>query len=374
MSPAAAPPTILVSAGEPSGDALGAPLIAALRHRIPGITIEGCGGPRMQAEGATLVRHIDQLSAMGFVESIGAVPRHYRLFRELLARARGAPYAAAVLIDYPGFHLRLGRALRQRGIPVIQFVAPQLWAWRPGRIDLLRQAANVVASILPFEEQWFRARGVVAQFVGHPVLERPRPRPSEAAAELQVVAGQRVLSIFPGIRRGELARHWPLFRAVAVRLLNEGRCDRVLVAAVTGKAYPDAGPLELVMDRPAEVMAVGTAALVKSGTTTLDAAMAQVPHVVAYNVRWSTYRIARAMMTVDRISLVNLVAEREVVPEFWHLPVTEEQLVRSLAPLLDQESAAAKAQRLGLTRVIEALGTPGAAERVAAMVQARLGA
>jgi lipid-A-disaccharide synthase len=326
----------------------------------------------MQSAGATLLRHIDDLSAMGFVESLSAVPRHYRLYRQLLARAKEAPYAAAVLIDYPGFHLRLGRALRRRGIPVLQFVAPQLWAWRPGRIELLRRAATMVATILPFEEQWLRARGVAARYVGHPLLDQSRPAAVESGAGLQVVAGQRVLSIFPGSRAAELQRHWPLFRAVGQRLLAAGRCDRVLVAAVAGQAYPEAGPLTLIFDRSAEVMAVATAALIKSGTTTLEAALAGVPHVVAYNATWSTYRIARALMTVDRISLVNLVGEREVVPEFWHLPVTADQLEQALVPLLGGDSPARTAQRDGLAQVVRRLGAPGATDRVAALVEGML--
>lgn len=366
---ATAAPRLLISAGEPSGDALGAPLITVLQQRIPGLLVEGCGGPRMQAAGATLLKHIDDLSAMGFVESIGSIPRHYRLYRQLLARATAAPYAAAVLIDYPGFHLRLGKALRRRGIPVLQMVAPQLWAWRPGRIELLRQAASLVATILPFEEPWLRARGVPARYVGHPLLDQPRPQPAAAGVALQVVAGQRVLSIFPGTRRAELRRHWLLFRTVGQRLLQSGRCDRVLVAAVAGQDYPEAGNLELVVDRPAELMAVASAALIKSGTTTLEAALSGVPHVVAYNATSSTYRIARALMTVDRISLVNLVAEREVVPEFWHLPVTAAQLEQALVPLLDDLSGASEAQQAGLARVVELLGPPGATERTAALVQ-----
>jgi lipid-A-disaccharide synthase len=230
----------------------------------------------------------------------------------------------------------------------------------------------VVATILPFEEQWLRARGVPAKFVGHPLLDQPRPQQTGPGTDLQVVAGQRVLSIFPGTRTGELARHWPLFREVGARLLSGGRCDRVLVAAVRGKAYPDADRLELIFDRPGEVMAAATAALIKSGTTSLEAALAGVPHVVAYRATGSTYRIARALMTVDRISLVNLVAEREVVPEFWHLPVTREQLEQGLLPLLDDSTGAAQQQRDGLTRVVAALGTPGATDRVAAMVQEQL--
>lgn len=371
MSPAAAP-RILVSAGEPSGDAYGAPLIEALRRRMPGVTIEGCGGGQMAATGAALLARVEQLSAIGFLEVVSSIPRHYALYRQLVALAGSGRYHAAVLIDYPGFHLRLGRALRRLGVPVIWFVAPQLWAWRPGRLDALKAAADTVATILPFEEQWFRARGVPARFVGHPLLDHPVPVRSEAAVSLQVVAGQRVLSIFPGTRRGEVERHWPLFRAAAGEMLRQGRCDLVLAAAVRGVSYPDPGQVHLVYDRAAEVMAVSTAALVKSGTTTLVAALAGVPSVVVYRATWSTYQVAHRLMSVDWIGLSNLIADQTIVPEVWHPPVSVERVVELLPPLLDRESAEHQAQRAALGRVVEQLGQPGAADRVAALVEERI--
>jgi lipid-A-disaccharide synthase len=147
----------------------------------------------------------------------------------------------------------------------------------------------------------------------------------------------------------------------------------VLVAAVHGKAYPAPGALELIVDRPGEVLAVATAALIKSGTMTLEAALAGVPHVVAYRATGSTYRIARALMTVDRISLVNLVAEREVVPELWRLPLTAAQLEAAVLPLLNDSTGAAQQQRTALAGVARSLGAPGAADRVAALVQEQLG-
>ncbi len=310
----------------------------------------------MAAAGVQIHTPIDQLSAMGFIDVLGAIPRHLRIYRDLVRRARAGRYCLAILIDYPGFHLRLGPALRRAGVPVLYYVAPQLWAWRPGRIRRLRQAANRLAAILPFEEEWFRVRGVDTVFVGHPLLDRapgPVPKP-------QVYAGQRVLAIFPGSRAGEVDRHWPLFRDIGQQLLQAGKCDVVLVAGVSGRSYPEPGDLQILWDRPDEVMAVATAALIKSGTTTLEAALAGVPSVVCYRASGSSYRIARALMTVRWISLVNLVAGRMVVPEFWHLPIDPEAVRQTLEPLLDPASEAARQQQSGLTEVVAALGRPGA--------------
>lgn len=358
---------ILISAGEPSGDAHGGALTLALARQLHGVAFEGCGGVRMAAAGVDLVGSIEQLSAMGFLDVLSAIPRHVRLYRELIRRARTGRYQLAILIDYPGFHLPLGAALRQLGIPVLYYVAPQLWAWRPGRIHQMRRAVTRLAVILPFEQPWFASRGVDTRFVGHPLKDPERPVPPGPVGGTQVYTGQRVLGIFPGSRAAEVARHWPLFRRVAQQLIAEGRCDVALVAGVHGRAYPGAGPINVVWDRPADVMGAATAALIKSGTTTLEAAIAGVPSVVCYKARWSTYRIARALMSVDAISLVNLVAQRQVTPEFWHLPIDPGAIAVALEPLLDTGSPEHQAQCQALAEVAGLLGSPGAADRVASM-------
>jgi lipid-A-disaccharide synthase len=356
---------ILVSAGEPSGDLHGAGVVTALRARLPSASLLGCGGPLMAAAGLEVALGIDRLSALGFTEVIRSIPRHYLLLRRLLAAARAGRYQVAVLIDYPGFHLRLGEALRRAGVPVLQYIAPQLWAWRPGRIGRVRQAADRLAAILPFEAAWFGARGMDCRFVGHPLLDGARPGREQARTELRLPSQGPVLGIFPGSRDQEIRRNWPLFRDVAARMLAEGRCTTAVVAGTPGGYYPDRGQVRIVRASPATVLSAATAALVKSGTTTLEAALSGTPMVVGYRSRWSTYLIARRLMTVDRISLVNLVAGEDVVPEFWHLPVRQESLAAALRPLLDEGSVVRTTQLRALTRVCERLGVPGAAERVA---------
>lgn len=356
---------ILVSAGEPSGDLHGAGVVAALRTRKPEVPLEGCGGPRMAGAGLEILTGIDQLSTIGFIEVLRAIPRHVGLLRRLTGLARQGRYGLAVLIDYPGFHLRLGERLRRAGVPVLYYIAPQLWAWRPGRVARLRRAADLVASILPFEADWLSSRGVPCQFVGHPLLDRSWPTMESARATLGLAPGIPVLGIFPGSREGEIQRNWPLCRDVALRLLSEGRAAAAVVAGTAGGYYPEPGPIRICRSQSDVVLAASTAALIKSGTAALEAALVGTPMVVAYRSSWPTYAIARQVMTVDRISLVNLIAGADVVPEFWHLPVSARPVTDALRPLLDPESGASGQQRAGLEIVRSRLGSPGAAARVA---------
>jgi len=364
---------ILVSAGEPSGDLHGAPVVAAIKGRFPGVPLEGCGGPRMAAAGLHIRTGIDRLSTMGFVEAATAIPRHLMVFRRLVAAARAGRYRLALLIDYPGFHLRLGQALRRAGVPVLYYIAPQLWAWRPGRIRRLRQAADRLAVVLPFEAGWFQSRGVDCRFVGHPLLDQPRSGREAARQALQLPPESRVLGIFPGSRTPEIHRNWPLFREVASRMMAEGRCTSAIVAGTAEGYYPDPGSIRVFRGAPETVSAAATAVLVKSGTATLEAALSSTPMVVGYRSSWLTYVIARQLMTVDRISLVNLVAERDVVPEFWRLPVSAEAMAAALRPLLDPSSREFSVQQDGLALVRQRLGAPGAAERVAELAGELIG-
>jgi lipid-A-disaccharide synthase len=229
--------------------------------------------------------------------------------------------------------------------------------------------------VLPFEQRFFGELGLRSDYVGHPLVDRNAwPARSEARERLGIGMGERVLGIFPGSRAQEIRRLWAPFRDAARRLLDEGRCDRVLVAGTPGGNYPEPGPLEIVTGDPIPVFAASDAALAKSGTTTLEAALADVPMVVAYKVHPLTWHMFQRLRTVRWVSLVNLVAEREVVPELLQDEAEAGQLADALRPLLDPRDPITVAQREGLALVRGRLGAPGATTRVVALADELLGA
>jgi lipid-A-disaccharide synthase len=364
---------ILVSAGEPSGDHHGAQLIGALRERWPGAEIAAFGGPRLAATGAVMLRRMEPYTALGLVEVVGAIPRHLRLLGEFRRRIRRREFDLVILIDYPGFHLRVAEAARAVGIPVLYYVAPQLWAWRPGRARRFARAVDAMAAILPFEAEFLADAGIQAEFVGHPLVEAPWPSRADARSALGIAQDERVLALFPGSRGGEVRRLWPTLCEAGRRLRAAGQCDRVLVAADSAAGPPDSGAMQVHRGESALGLAAADAVIAKSGTTTLEAAMTGTPMVVVYRVHPVTAWLARRMLRVNQIGLVNLVAGRPVVPELVQEALSVDRLVAAVAPLLDRAGAAAASQREALGLVRSKLGEPGAARRVAAMAARLLG-
>jgi lipid-A-disaccharide synthase len=361
-------PRIFISAGEPSGDIHGAAVVRALRQRYPDATIEALGGSQMEQAGATLRYRMEGLAAFGVVEVVTKIRAHYRLLRALQKDFQVGRYDLVILVDYPGFHLRVAEAAHSAGAKVLYYIAPQLWAWRPERARRLAAAVNRLAVVLPFEQAFFERLGLRSDYVGHPLVDRePPPTRDQARAQLGIPAGNRVLGIFPGSRAQEIRRLWKPFRDAAQRLLKDGSCDRVLVAGTTTGAYPDPGPIEVQRGNPATLFAASDAALAKSGTTTLEAALAGTPMVVAYKVHPLSWAVFQRVRTVRWVSLVNLVAEREIVPELLQQHASAKELATQLRPLLNPADPRTAAQKQGLALVRERLGPPGASTRVVAL-------
>lgn len=363
-----APPTIFFSAGEPSGDLHAARLARALSERFPGVRMLGLGGSRLAAEGVELLADVSELAVMGFVEVVHRLPYFYRLRRRVFDALEREQVDLVIPVDYPGFNLRLARRARERGIPVLYFIAPQVWAWHASRARALARDARAVAVVLPFEEEFLRRAGADARFVGHPLVDAPSPdRPRECwAADWGLDPGRPLLALFPGSREQEVQRHLELFSAAAERVRRERPAVQVVVGAApdldrrvyAGAAWP-------LVDSATGLLRHATAALVKSGTTTLEAALAGTPMVVAYRMSPLSYRIARRVVRVPHIALANLVMGERVVPEFVQDEATPAALATALLPLLDERSPARQAMLAAFARARAALGGGGAVERVA---------
>jgi lipid-A-disaccharide synthase len=356
---------VYLSAGEPSGDAHAAAVALALRGRLPQVEIEALGGPRLEAAGARVLDRMEDFSVVGFVEALGKIPAHFRLLGRVRRACAAGRYDLVILVDYPGYHLRLAAAVAAAGVPVLYYIAPQMWAWGADRVPRLRSVRQL-AVILPFEEAFFRSHGVAARFVGHPLRDRPAPPPrATAAAALGLDPARPILGIFPGSRAQEVRRLWPIFRAAAERVRAARPEVQAVVAGTARGVYPDAGEIHVHQGDPALVFGAATAGLCKSGTTTLEAALADVPMAIAYRVNLLSYVIARRLLSIEWVGLVNLVAGAEVAPEFLQHRARPDALAAAVLPLLDASSPESRRQREGLALVRERLGEPGAARRVA---------
>lgn len=359
---------ILFVVGEPSGDLHAAKVAEALRAAEPDRPLVGVGGERMRAAGVTLIEHSERLAAIGFVEVLRHIPRHWQLLRTLKSRLASEQVGLVILMDYPGFNMRVAEAAHAAGVPVLYYITPQVWAWGADRLPKLARWVAKAAVILPFEEALLRENHIDATFVGHPLLDRASELPEPAAARiaLGLNADAPVLAVFPGSRRSELARHLAPFMAVAHELRRRQPALQVVVSAAPGITIdPSVCPYPVVRDQSFTVLRAATAGLLKSGTTTLEAAVAGLPHIVAYRTSAISYAIAKRVVQIPNIGLVNVVAGREVSREFVQDAIQPDVMADALEPLLREQDPARVAALAGLADVRSRLGTPGASERAA---------
>jgi len=370
-------PLIYVVAGEPSGDRLGAALIRALATLEPELRFAGLGGARMRGAGLAPLFDIRDLNVMGLAEVVPRLPtilgRIRQTTRDVLDRAP----AALVTIDSPAFGLRVAERVRARNpaIRTIHYVAPSVWAWRPGRARHMAQFVDHVLGLLPFDPPYMRAAGMTCDFVGHPVVEAP-PLPEGARLEFRDRAGltpdQPVLLMAPGSRAGEIRRHLPVFEPVVGTLAARHPNLAILMPLTEPVAEPiraatrswTPAPMFLAPDAPEAERRAGfaaaDAALVKSGTIVLETAAAGTPMVAVYRTSWLTATIVRRIARVDTANLVSLLAGRRAVPEFLQEHCRIPEIVRPLDAYLADPSAGA-AQRTAFAEVMTALGAGGEA-------------
>jgi len=377
---------ILVVAGEVSGDHHGAGVVRAWRSADPSVQFFGMGGSYLRDAGMTQVIDSEKdASVMGFTEVLSKLGVIIRAFKRILREVDQRKPELAILIDYPDFNLRLAKALSRRGVKVLYYVSPQLWAWRRGRLALMKKHVSLIAPIFPFEEDFYREHDLDAKYVGHPFLDRPPLEINRAAflKSLGLDSEQKVLALLPGSRIAELERLLvPMLGAL--RLLREETpgLQAVLPVAETlelarVRDLLDPGlHVSLIRGQSREVLAVADTALVASGTATVEAALSEVPFVVCYRLSALTYGMARLLVRgVKNFAMVNLIAGEQVVPELLQNEVCPERLAEEVRLLLYDQKSIDK-QRAGLRRVRDILakvdhGEKTSAERVA-MLAAQL--
>jgi lipid-A-disaccharide synthase len=378
----AAPLRVGMVAGEHSGDQLGAALIAALRARAPTLECFGVAGPKMIAAGCEAWAGADSLAVMGLAEVLRHLPRLLRLRRTLAARFTAARPDVFVGIDSPEFNLTLARRLKRAGIPCVQYVSPQVWAWRQGRARTMARDSDLVLCLLPFESEFYAAHGMRAEFVGHPLADQIPLEVDRAGARsaLGIAPAARLIAVLPGSRLFEVAHLAPPFIAAAawIRARQPGfefiapmasaamreRFEKELVQA------PEKAAIRIVQGQTQRVLAAADAALVASGTATLETLLSGKPMVVAYKVSWLTAFIVRTLglVKVPYFSQPNLLAGRRLVPEFYQRQVTGEALGSAL--LAEIENAAHVAElRAEFARIHRALRRGGAGRAAAAVLE-----
>lgn len=369
---------ILVSAGEASGDLYASLVVDELARRMPDAEFFGCTGPRLRRSGVRTVVDAASLAVVGLLEVVAHIPRIYGEYRKLLDAAREQKPDLAILTDSPDFHLRVARRLVRQGVPVVYLVAPQVWAWRKGRLKTIRSTIDRLLCIFPFEEQFFTDHGVKASYIGHPLagLVAPSLTRDEFFRKHRLAASRPLVAVLPGSRRGEAARHLPALLDAADRLYREKAVNLVLPAsATTGTEFyrerTGGSPILVIEGESWDALAHADLALAASGTVTVEAALLGTPMVTFYKVTAPSWVAGKLLVNVPFYSMVNLIAGRALVPELMQGQMTGERLAGEALRLLTDEGAR-RDMKAGLDEVrarLSAGSNEPPARRAAAIVQ-----
>jgi len=363
---------VMMIAGEASGDLHGAGVVRELRTRVPRVEIYGIGGDRMRQEGMELVEHISAVSFMGFAEVVKHLPTIRSVEKKMKSLLVSRRPDVLVLIDYPGFNLRFARTAKKAGVNILYYISPQVWAWNKNRVKRMKGVVDRMKVVFPFEVDVYRREGIDAEFVGHPLVETIRS--SLTRAELCGAAGlnpdRKLLALLPGSRKQEVEKILPTMISAALRLQHSyGVQAAIGVAPALDQNFlrqfvPGGSDVRFIEDSTYDLMKHADAAIVTSGTATLETGWFATPMVVVYKTSWLTYLIGRLLIDVSSIGLVNIVAGKSVVPEFIQHEMNSNNLVKAVGKILEDQDYVA-AMRSELAEIKKKLGVPGASARVA---------
>lgn len=366
------PLRILLVAGEASGDLHGAAFVRALRKQRPDVEVSGVGGEELRKAGMEIMVDAASVATMGFVETFGTLGRLAGVYRRVVRFLDEQHPRLVVLVDYPEFNLLIARQAKRRGIKVLYFISPQVWAWRPGRVRKIIARVDRLAVVFPFEPELYNqvdpARPDIARFVGHPLLDivRTTRTREETLEKYGLDPTRRTLAVLPGSRRKELAYLLkPLARAA--EFLTEEGWQAVLPLATSVRREDIAAevgatpPFLIVESDTYNVIAAADAAVVKSGTSTLETALLGRPMVIVYRAAWPTYMVARALVRVEQIGMPNIILQRSVFPELIQKAVKAEKIAAAVRAVVGRCAE----MRQAAADLREKLGGSGAADRVA---------
>ena len=364
---------IMLVVGEASGDAHGAHLVEALYKRDRTVKVFGVAGEQLQQTKFEMLFSVAELTGMGLVELAGNLKNLWRAYRLLKQALRERRPNLLVLIDFPEFNLRLARLAKSLGIPVLYFISPQIWAWRRGRVKQIARWVDHMAVVFPFEAEFYARHGVKVTFVGHPLLETVHSSQSRETVltKLGLDSTKPAIALLPGSRPGEVDNHLPVMRDAALKLSQEREVQFFCVRASTIERARIESTLQnsvvripIVDQDRYDALHAADLVWTASGTATLETALLGRPMIVIYRLSWLTYWLARLLVRVDHIGMVNLLAGERLVPELIQNDVNPARLAAETKTLLDHQTL--RAQIVGkLAKLRERLGTPGAAERVA---------
>jgi lipid-A-disaccharide synthase len=359
---------IMIVAGEASADRYGARLVERLRMLRSGESLRffGTGGDAMEKAGVCLLCHIRELAHIGPLEAFGQVRKYIETFRALMRSAQEQPPDLAILLDFPEFNLRLAKRMKRAGFKVIYYISPQLWAWRKGRIRIIREYVDKMLVILPFEEDYYRRRGVDVEFVGHPLLEDFSPDRDRSlfSQRLDLDPSRKTIALLAGSRRKEIDYILPTMLEASIKVLQSMPAQFLISAAPTVEIghlreimsrvlrdRSDTSLFRLVSNPSRDILANSDFAFVKSGTSTLEAALVGTPFLIVYKISPLSWYVGRIMIRSSLFGLVNLIAREEIVPEFTQGRAKPEALARvALEYLSAPEKAAGMRSRLSVIR------------------------
>jgi len=366
--------SIFIVAGEESGDIHGAQLVQEIKKLNPSIRFVGHGGDRMKAVGVEIVEHISNLSLVGFTEVVKRLPYIHKVMKNTANEIKDIQPCRIILIDYPGFNLSLAKRIQKLQIPITYFILPQVWAWKENRAYKLKRLADQLLSIIPFEKEWFSQRCIEVAFVGHPFVDIERPKLNKKAFFLKhaLDINNPVLTLLPGSRQQEIDRHWPIFITMINNLHEVFPKLQFIVGKAPNVVLPDCpNYVRIEKDFPRLTMHYGDAGLIASGTATLEAAVTGLPAVVCYKTSNITYWLGKRLAKVKYLSLINLIENRQIVPEFIQQKMTPDALTKAVIPLLSNTP-----ERIKMTEAYKAaankLGNPGVYLRTAKLIAERI--